>query len=320
MLLCAGLGTRLGALSNEVPKPLLPVCGFPIVRYGIANLVAHGIKDLVINTHHLGAEFAEALGDGTDFGARIQYCHELDILGTGGGLRNALPLLDPDGNDEPFVSLNGKLIFDLDIGAVLRAFADAGDVSGIMVVRRVADAERWGAVDVDGSGLVRNILGAGEYMFCGVHVTRPSFIARLPEGESCSIRQGYLPWIRRGEKVAAYVHKKGYFSEHSTPKRYLQSNLALLDDVSLRHPPGPVRGIAPSAVIAPDVVITDPVRIGEEAIIEPGAHVGPGAVVGDRAKIRAESSVADAVIWPGSTTSGKIRNAVVTPRTIVSIE
>ena len=54
MLLCAGLSTRLGKLGAERPKPMLPVCGIPILAYGVANLVAHGVRDLVINTHHKG--------------------------------------------------------------------------------------------------------------------------------------------------------------------------------------------------------------------------------------------------------------------------
>ena len=92
MLLCAGLSTRLGKLGTECPKPMLPVCGIPILRYGVTNLVAHGITDLVINTHHRGDVIQRSLGDGSALGARIQYSHEPQILGTGGGLKHALHL------------------------------------------------------------------------------------------------------------------------------------------------------------------------------------------------------------------------------------
>src|SRR5512143_3624360 len=118
MLLCAGLGTRLGALSDERPKPMLPVCDLPILRYGIANLVGYGITELVINVHHRGDVIEREIGDGARFGARVRYSPEQVLLGTGGGLKHALPLLDPDGRDEPFLSLNGKLIFDVDLPAL----------------------------------------------------------------------------------------------------------------------------------------------------------------------------------------------------------
>lgn len=298
MLLCAGLSTRLGKLGHECPKPMLPVCGVPILAYGITNLVAHGITELVINTHHRGELIEGEIGDGRRYGARIRYVHEPVILGTGGGLKNALPLLDPDGRDEPFLSLNGKLIFDLDITALVAAYRAAGDVLGMMVVQRVPDARAWGAVQVevdDRGPRVTDILGDGEHMFCGVHVTRPSVMARLPDGEADSIRQGYLPWLRTGERVAAYEHTGGYFAEHSTPERYLESNWALLGGERLSHPPSKLQGIDPTARIHPNATIVEPVRIGARAVIGHGAVIGPNAVIGDSAVVRA--SLANTVVW-----------------------
>jgi mannose-1-phosphate guanylyltransferase len=301
MLLCAGLSTRLGKLGAECPKPMLPVCGMPILRYGIANLVGHGVRDLVINTHHRGDVIQTALGDGSALGARIQYIHEPTILGTGGGLKHALPLLDPDGSDEPFLSVNGKLIFDVDFTALVEAYRRAGDILGMMVVRRVPDAKAWGAVNVkfDARGPhIVDILGDGEHMFCGVHVTRPSVMARLPDGEADSIRQGYLPWLRAGERLAAYEHEHGYFAEHSTPERYLESNWALLDGTELRNPPGPTRGVDASAKIDPSARIVEPVRICAGAVIGPDVSVGPYAVVGEGARV--ERSIDRTVVWAGA--------------------
>jgi NDP-sugar pyrophosphorylase family protein len=301
MLLCAGLSTRLGKLGAECPKPMLPVCGIPILRYGIANLVAHGVRDLVINTHHRGDVIQRVIGDGSALGARVQYSHEPAILGTGGGLKHALPLLDPDGSDEPFFSVNGKLIFDLDFTALRDAYDRAGRPTGMMVVRRVPDAKAWGAVDVrvDDSGPhVVNVLGDGEHMFCGVHVTRPSVMRRLPDGESDSIRQGYLPWMHAGERVAAYEHAGGYFAEHSTPERYLESNWALLSEVTLHNPPGALRGVDPSARVDPKARIVEPVRICAGATIG-AVTVGPFAVVGEAARV--ERDITRTVVWAGAT-------------------
>lgn len=298
MLLCAGLSTRLGTLGSERPKPMLPVCGIPILAYGITNLVAHGIRDLVINTHHLGDLVRREIGDGARWGARIQYIHEPVILGTGGGLKNALHLLDPEGRDEPFISANGKLIFDLDVTRLVATYRAAGDILGMMVVQRVPDAKAWGAVNVqhDARGPhVVDILGDGEHMFCGVHVTRPSVMARLPDGESDSIRQGYLPWLRAGQRVAAYEHTGGYFAEHSTPERYLASNWALLHGAPLRHPPGRLAGVDPTARIHPTATIVLPVKIGAGAVIGPGITIGPDVVVGDGAHVT--ESLTTAVVW-----------------------
>jgi NDP-sugar pyrophosphorylase family protein len=314
MLLCAGLSTRLGRLGAERPKPMLPVCGIPILAYGITNLVAHGITEIVINTHHRGDVIEREIGDGRRFGARVQYIQEDTILGTGGGLRHALHLLDPDRTDEPFLSHNGKLIFDLDITALADAYRRAGDILGMMVVKRVPNAKEWGAVQVehDARGpFITNILGDGEHMFCGVHVTRPSVMARLPEGESDSIRQGYLPWLRAGERVAAYEHGDGYFAEHSTPERYLESNWALLDGATLRNPPSlHLAGVDPTARISPTATIVSPVRIGARATVTPGVTVGPYAVVGEGATV--ERSITRTVVWAGATAAAGDADPIVT--------
>ena len=121
ILLSAGIGSRLGLLSQECPKPLLPVCDIPILRYNIALLIAHGIRDIVINLHHHDQQIIDTLGDGSRFGARIQYSHEQTLLGTGGALRKALPLLDPKETNEPIISMNGKLIVDIDLEDLLYA-------------------------------------------------------------------------------------------------------------------------------------------------------------------------------------------------------
>jgi NDP-sugar pyrophosphorylase family protein len=314
MLLCAGLSTRLGKLGAERPKPMLPVCGIPILAYGIANLVAHGIRDIVINTHHRGDVIRDEIGDGRQLGARIQYLQEDVILGTGGGLKHALALLDPEGRDEPFVSHNGKLIFDLDVTALTAAYRAAGDILGMMVVQRVPNARDWGAVDVqhdDRGARVADILGDGHHMFCGVHVTRPSVMARLPDGESDSIRQGYLPWLRAGERVAAYEHTDGYFAEHSTPERYLDSNWALLDGAHLRNPPSRnLAGIDPTARIHPSATIVGPVRICARARIAAGVTVGPHAVVGEGARV--ERSITRTVVWAGATAASGDPGPIIT--------
>lgn len=323
MLLCAGLSTRLGALGTDRPKPLLPVCDIPIVAFGIARCVGHGIRDIVINLHHHGDLIERELGDGSAFGARITYSHEPVLLGTGGGLKRALPLLDPEGTDEPFVVMNGKLIFDLDLGAVLAAHARDPEVLGTMVVRKVgrAEAEAWGAVRVEpdaaGRLRVRDVLGTGEHMYGGVHVTRASVMRRLPDGEACVIRQGYLPWLRAGGEVAAFEAAPGFFAESSTPARYLATNRALVSGQSLTFAPGELAGVDERAHIHATARIVHPVKIGECAHIGENAVVGPEAVVGAHAVIEPGARIERAVVWPHARATGTVVDAVVTPRDTV---
>ena len=134
------------------------------------------------------------------------------------------------------------------------------------------------------------------------------------------IRQGYLPWLRAGAPVAAWEHEGGYFAEHSTPARYLESNWALLDGAPLRHPPGVLAGVDPAARLAADATIHAPVRIAAGATVEAGATVGPHAVVGAGATVAAGAHLTRVVVWPGARAEGALTDVIVTPRALVPAE
>lgn len=109
MILAAGRGERLKPLTDHTPKPLIRVAGKPIIQYTIEALVAAGLDDIVINLAYLGGEIEQALGDGSQFGALIQYSHEGETaLETAGGIIHALPML----GENPFLVVNGDIITD----------------------------------------------------------------------------------------------------------------------------------------------------------------------------------------------------------------
>ena len=110
MILAAGRGERMRPLTDTCPKPLLQVKGVPLIEYHIKNLVAAGIKDIVINYAWLGQKLVEYLGNGAQYGANIEYSEEKVALETAGGIIKALPLLTQ--NDDVFVVVNGDVYTD----------------------------------------------------------------------------------------------------------------------------------------------------------------------------------------------------------------
>jgi mannose-1-phosphate guanylyltransferase len=299
LILAAGFGTRLGALSDERPKPLLPVCDIPLIRYAVALLRGHGIDEIAVNLHHRGELIRAELGDG------FHYSEEETILGTGGGIVQLQYWLTRGGKAS-FVVVNGKIVSDIDIGATLRHH-DATNASATMVLREVPDAEKWGAIHVDDGGRVTRIVGQGEpsahaCMFTGVHVLSPRLVDRLPrQGESDSIRQAYIPALLAGERIEG-LRYGGYWHEHSTPQRYLQGNWNLLSGaVQLTHPPGPIARISPTAHV------------------EGGATLGAQVVVGARSRVRANARLERVVIWPDSVVEGDIHDAIVTPKGVFPV-
>ena len=317
MILAAGFGSRLGELSETYPKPLLPVCDIPILRFGLALLAGHGFTDVAINLHHLGDRIAAEIGDGHDLGLEITYSREETILGTGGGIVKIADWLTQDGR-EPCLIMNGKLILDVDLTALIAAHEQA-KARATLVVRKVDDPANWGVIEMNARNEITKILGEGPggsaqpCMFTGVHVLSPEIITRLPQqGASDSVRQAYIPALHAGETLHGFLYD-GYFQEHSTPARYLQGNVAIVrGDAQLRFLPGLTRGIDPSAQVASDATITGAVRIAANAQIAGGAHIGPDVVIGHGAQIDSGVHLQNAVVWPGARVTQSARDCIVT--------
>ncbi|MDW8282637.1 MAG: NDP-sugar synthase [Myxococcales bacterium] len=328
MVLCAGMGTRLGPLSQERPKPLLPVCDYPLVRYALSLLAGYQIRDVVINLHHLGEQIEAELGDGHDLGMNIVYSREEEILGTGGGLRRVAAHLTHNGH-EPCIVINGKIVIDVDLESVMALHRITGAVA-TMVLYETPDADAWGAIEVGRDGRVQRMLGQEaprvsrrerltKCMFTGVHILEPALLARLPHGRGCVIRQGYLPALREGEPISGYI-VSGYFHEHSTRERLLQGNIHVLRErAALKFPPGPLCGVSPTAQIHPGAEIIPPVRIADGAEIGRGAVVGPDVVVGRGAQVSAGVRLDSAVVFAGAKVNASLSGGIITPRSIYPV-
>jgi len=321
MLLAAGRSTRLGALGSRMPKPLVPVCGYPPIRFGLAALVRAGLTDVVVNLHHHGDMIRAALGDGAAFGATVTYSPEVELLGTGGGLAHARPLLGVG----PVLAMNGKVVADIDLRAVVEAHLASG-ADATLVLRDDPRAREWGPIAADGTGRIVSILGQGldsggavERMFTGIQIVGPTILDRLRPVFCDTVRDGYIPALREGANIRAFV-LEGYFAEHSTPERYLAGNLALLREPGLlRYAPGPLDGIDATAFVDPTARLQPPVRIDAGAYVGAGAVVGPGVVLGARASVGAGVRLERVVVWPDVVVAADASDAVITPDGAVTV-
>jgi mannose-1-phosphate guanylyltransferase len=318
MVLCAGLGTRLRPLTEWLPKPALPVCGLPLIRYQLALLAGAGVRRAVVNTHHL----AEAMAGAARAAAAalrlpLSVSHEPEIAGTGGALREARAALEGAGD---IVLWNGDMLFDLDLGAVLAAHRREGALA-TMVLMPLPPGVSYAAVEVDGGGAVRRIAGSfgpgGKdlvpWHFTGVHVLSPAILGAVPARPfECDInRHVYPPLMERGA-VRAHL-AQGWWSDLGTPARYLQANLDVLGraaPLARFHGADPFAGlepsaepgvwIAPGARLAPGAALEAPALVGPGSVVEAGATLGPLAVVGPGCRIAAGATVRESVLLDGT--------------------
>jgi mannose-1-phosphate guanylyltransferase len=316
MVLCAGFGTRLRPLTDKVPKPLVPLCGLPLLRYNFALLKNAGVTGIVINTHHLGpamekgaVELARELGIGLHVSREQKY-----ILGTGGGVRRAQAML----GGGTFFLLNGDMIFDVDLPAALAAHRKAGAVATMVLAPYPAGAT-YAAVEVDAEMNVRRIAGRGagadpslnRMHFTGVHVLEPALIARLPpEGESDINRTAYVRAIHDGARIVGFL-QNGYWGDLGAPRSLLRAHLDVLEGhVPLARfrphadPFAHCEERAPGAYVHPTAQVDAPLRgpalIHAGAKIEAGATLGPGVVIGAGSRVDAGAQLERSVLWPST--------------------
>lgn len=240
IILAAGFGTRLFPLTIDRTKPAIPFLGKPLVGYVAEYLAGFGFKEVVVNLHHQPDSVKDALGDGTDYGVNIHYTEEVpNILGTAGALDNAKDHL----KDETFLIINGKIITDIDISAVIEHHRSSGSLA-TMVLKPNEKREKFTEVIVK-DGLVK---GFGDFatpvtedelkgdtaeiknplMFTGIHILEPAVFDYIPEGiYSDIVPTFYNPAIRAGEKISAFVTNSNWF-ELSTIPRYLDISLAMM--------------------------------------------------------------------------------------------
>lgn len=311
-VLGAGLGTRLRPLTDQVPKPLVPVFGKPLVTFAFDHLLAAGAGRFVVNTHHLPDGYTDPFsaqdGVGAYRGTRIDFRHEPVLLDTGGGIKNVEDLVG--GN--AFVCYNGDILTDLPLGPVLERHAEGGHVATLVL------RSSGGPLHVQfdpASGCVRDFRGRlhgaadGGFLFTGITIFSPEIFRHIPAGQPVSIIDVYLDLLRRGTPVGGIVIDDGIWLDLGTIAAYREAHTVVSVRPPAYLPHGSLVAMDPSAEIGPAV------RIEGDSAVGARARLGAGAVVRDSivwegAEILPGASVVRSVVRRGATVAGVLEDAV----------
>ena len=221
MILAAGYGRRLRPLTDHTPKPLLPVQGKPLIQYHLERLAAIGIKDIVINHSWLGEQLESALGDGAIFGVSISWSREQLPLETGGGIKQALPLLagenDSGLDGEAFILVNGDVWTDYPFE--LLSNIDMNDKLAHLVLVSNPNHHPDGDFQLDSHGMVIFKQRDGESLtYSGIALISPDlFIGSDQLANDFPLRDVLRPAIDSGS-VSGEVYR-GVWSDVGTVDR-----------------------------------------------------------------------------------------------------
>ncbi|HKU37335.1 MAG TPA: NDP-sugar synthase [Polyangiales bacterium] len=302
MLITAGFGTRLAPLTDLLPKPAVPVANRPLAWFALDHLYRSGVRDLVLNTHHLAPALEREVLRFAPADLRLRFVFEPEILGTGGGVRNAWARPAPG---ETFLVMNGKVLFAPDLEAALRAHREQNALA-TMVLTHAPGVRGFGDVEIDAAGWVRRLRrapprpeGAPELrpmFYTGVSLLSDRAFADLPEN-GCLIGDAYQHWVDRGERVLGVVDAGTCRDAGMSLWHYWEANQALLTG-EVKWP-----GIAVSA----DGVVRD-----AGMVLGEGARVVRSAI-GSDVSIAPGVRVSDAVVWPGARIGSDVARAIVLP-------
>lgn len=296
MLLAAGLGTRLRPLTDERPKPAVPLGLEPLSASAMRTFRAASVTRLDVNAFHLPDVLERELAPYVPEGVPAFFHREATLLGTGGGLRASLA----ERSDEPVLVMNGDIRFAPDVAALAAVHAHRRPLA-TLVVRPHPDPFALGAVEVDRDGMVVRIAGKPEatravhaaYVFTGVYVLAPEAYAWLPE-EGCVVRKSFQPMLAKGEAIATVVDA-GDWADLGTIEAYFEASVDLA--ARAREPHG---------------ILDRHASVHDRAVLE-RCVVGAGALVGPNARLR------DCVVWPGASVDAALERAIVTPKAVVSV-
>ena len=322
LVLVGGQGTRLRPLTETLPKPAIPLVDRPFLAYMVEWLARHGVDEVVLACGFLPDRLREVLGDGEPGGPRIIYVEEPEPRGTAGAIKFAEEHLH-----DRFLALNGDVLTDLDLTALMRHHTDAG-ARATLGLYPVDDPTAYGLVRHRPDGEITEFLEKPDpaeidtdEVNAGTYVLENDVVGEIAPDANVSIERDVFPRLV-GHGLHG-IRLEGYWMDIGTPERYLQASWDILEgrvetDV---EPTGPgvfvhsEAEVHDAATVGPRAVIGAACRIASGAVIEgsvllAGCEVGEGATVrgsilAEGVTVAADATVENAVLGRGERVGGE---------------
>lgn len=220
VILAGGVGVKMRPLTYEVPKPLIPVRGRPVIEYTIDLLRDAGIRDVIIATGHLGEKIKEAVGNGQKYGVKISYSHEGRPLGNAGALRDAKDLL----LTKPFLVVNGDVLIKINISEFIQ-FHEEEKYLATMALSTKRDTRGYGTVLLRGEKILDfakvETPGKSQLINAGLYIFNPDIFGYIPKTGEAYL-DDIFPRLAREGRLAGFTFEGDWF-DISTPKNYEQA-------------------------------------------------------------------------------------------------
>ncbi len=240
IILAGGEGRRLRPVTGELPKPLAPLLGRPVMEHILRLLAREGFHEVCAAVKYRAEEIEARFGDGSALGLRLCYRVEKEPLGTAGGVKNCADFT----GDEDFLVVSGDAACDFELSALVRAHRESG-AAATLALYRSAEPLPYGLAVTDGEGLVRAFVEkpgwsrvVTDLVNTGIYVLSPRAMALVPEGRAFDFARDLFPLLlQRGEKLLGAA-MEGYWCDVGSPLAYYRCCVDALEG-KWKLEPGP---------------------------------------------------------------------------------
>jgi mannose-1-phosphate guanylyltransferase len=278
-VLAAGLGTRLRPLTDELPKPLVPIFQKPLITFALDHLIATGIRRFVVNTHRLPHLFERQFAEKNYRGRPLDLVNEPELLETGGGIKNAEPLL----REGDFLTYSGDILTDIPLSSLIEEHFRAGnDVT--LALRETGFKPSIAFLDGRIVDIGERFGIAGDYDFANIAVWSRKIFQRIPQ-RKISFIPVLLDWIKEGGKIGGVILNEGKWLNIGSSAQYVEAHRMIASE-----------NWSPDFICGADWRA----RIAKSATIDATAQLRGLTVVGADCYVGAEAVVRDTIVWPGA--------------------
>ncbi|HKW44999.1 MAG TPA: NDP-sugar synthase [Candidatus Eremiobacteraceae bacterium] len=300
MILAGGLSTRLQPLTNDLPKPLVPVLDRPVVGHVIDYLHGFGVDDLVVNVHYHADAVERFIGDGSDFGVRMTYLREETLLGSAGAVKQV-----EERFQSTFVVIGCDDVTDVDLTATL-GFHRARRAEATIVLHEAEDVTQYGVVITDSEGRILDFqekpargTERGKLANTGIYIFEPSVLSRIPAGTFYDFGKQVFPGMLASEARFFGVRQNAYWCDIGTPSEYRRAHFdALGGRVKLTPGSGSI--------------VRDGVLFGRGASVDDSARIEGPACIGASSVVEVGAVIESSILWRGVRvgSGARVSNAV----------
>ena len=327
MVMAAGVGSRLGVLTQNTPKPLVPVINKPVMDILLEKLKYYGIESVIANTHYLGEQIQKRYSENSPVDIDFNFIYEDELSGTAGGVRKCMDFFK---DEEDFLVVSADGLHDADLNRIITSHLESGCIATMAVIGVQHDeVSHYGVVVPSGDYTVSEFQekppvqeAKSNCINTGIYVFNKKIFEFIPQGIKYDFAKNVFPaLLEAGEKINTYkIHS--YWSDIGTVEQYIQSNYdALAKKVMIFDAPIR-RNLDARYVLGENVKLDNSVKLLDNCVIGNNCQIGSDVVLKnvilwDNVKIKSGVRLENVVAARGAVIGASVKNEIVGPQKVL---